>query len=161
MRQLARKSPKVVPSRALMMSGTLKSHCEATRCGMRKSAWKWVTQFTHRHAESPRPPHDRADARVERVFEQNVLQVLGAHGASLEEAEARLHEKDEGAAVEQVEGVDRRRLAHPALALHLASRGDSVDSARGSTHNSPPVPVPGKSRFERVFFDVILLKKFK
>ena len=36
------------------------------------------------------PPDDGSDAGVEQVLDQDVARVLGAHGARLEEAEARL-----------------------------------------------------------------------
>ena len=53
---------------------------------------------THRNHVADRPPDQGADARVEHVLEKDVLRVLGADGAGLEQGEAALHEEDEEAA---------------------------------------------------------------
>ena len=54
---------------------------------------------------APAPPNDSADASVEQVLEEDVLGVLCAHGARLEERKPELHEEDEHTADEKPEGV--------------------------------------------------------
>ena len=63
---------------------------------------------THRNHVADRPPDQGADARVEHVLEKDVLRVLGADGAGLEQGEAALHEEDEEAAKHCTRRGDRQ-----------------------------------------------------
>ena len=53
-------------------------------------------------------PDQSADASVEEVLQQDVLDVLRADAASTEDREAALHEEDECARPHKVEGVELR-----------------------------------------------------
>ena len=53
-----------------------------------------------------RPEAERAAGGIEQVPEQDVLDVLLADGPGAQHGEADLHEEDEGAGEDEVEGVD-------------------------------------------------------
>ena len=53
------------------------------------------------------PPQDCANAGVQAVLDEDVLHVLGANAAGLQEGEARLHEEDEAPSEEEPEAVRR------------------------------------------------------
>ena len=77
----------------------------------------------HRKGVAPRPPDQGADAAIENVLEQDVLRVLGTHGAGLDEREAELHEEDEGAGNEEPKRV-HRFAAHHGAGIHEAINED-------------------------------------
>ena len=59
----------------------------------------------YRDIVADRIPDQSADARIHKVFHEDVLCVLGTDSAGLEEREAALHEKDEEAAEHQPQDV--------------------------------------------------------
>ena len=64
-----------------------------------------------RNAKAEEVPHNGSDAGVEGILEEHVAHVLVANGAGLEGREAALHQEDQAAREENVEGV-RLLLGH-------------------------------------------------